>query len=119
MSVEVASQRPKSNYFRCRTCCATGHERGCVAVGWYQPSGRFFLLPLPAKLTPSLRCHNRRLLIAAYHHRRAVLATPGSIRSLNQATEFNAEFQSLITRFAWNDIWGRLDHTTRRLLVWV
>ncbi len=35
------------------------------------------------------------------------------------ANEFNADFQSLITRYAWNDIWGRpgLDHTTRRLLV--
>ena len=40
-------------------------------------------------------------------------------RSLAGASEFNADFQSLITRYAWHDIWGRpgLDHETRRLLV--
>ena len=44
---------------------------------------------------------------------------PGSTSSLAGATEFNADFQSLITRYAWHDIWGRpgLDHETRRLLV--
>ncbi len=52
-------------------------------------------------------------------NRRAVLGSAWVDQSLNKATAFNAEFQSLITRFAWNDIWGRpgLDHTTRRLLV--
>ena len=52
-------------------------------------------------------------------NRRAVLGDAWVDQSLSQATTFNAEFQSLITRFAWNDIWGRpgLDHTTRRLLV--
>ncbi len=52
-------------------------------------------------------------------NRRAVLGDAWVDQSLNKATEFNADFQSLITRFAWNDIWGRpgLDHTTRRLLV--
>ena len=52
-------------------------------------------------------------------NRRAVLGDPWVDKSLNNATAFNAEFQSLITRYAWNDIWGRpgLDHTTRRLLV--
>jgi 3-oxoadipate enol-lactonase len=52
-------------------------------------------------------------------NRRAVLGDPWVDKSLNNANEFNAEFQSLITRYAWNDIWGRpgLDHTTRRLLV--
>jgi len=52
-------------------------------------------------------------------NRRSVLGDAWVDQSLNKATEFNAEFQSLITRFAWNDIWGRpgLDHTTRRLLV--
>jgi 3-oxoadipate enol-lactonase len=40
-------------------------------------------------------------------------------KSLDNANAFNADFQSLITRYAWNDIWGRpgLDQTTRRLLV--
>ena len=51
--------------------------------------------------------------------RRAVLGDAWVDKSLNNATEFNAEFQHLITRYAWNDIWGRpgLDHTTRRMLV--
>ena len=52
-------------------------------------------------------------------NRRAVLGDAWVDQSLNKATAFNAEFQSFITRYAWNDIWGRpgLDHTTRRLLV--
>ena len=52
-------------------------------------------------------------------NRRAVLGDAWVDKSLDNATEFNAEFQSLITRYAWHDIWGRpgLDHTTRRLLV--
>jgi 3-oxoadipate enol-lactonase len=52
-------------------------------------------------------------------NRRAVLGDAWVDRSLAGATAFNADFQSLITRYAWHDIWGRpgLDHTTRRLLV--
>lgn len=52
-------------------------------------------------------------------NRRAVLGDEWVDRSLSGASEFNADFQSLITRYAWNDIWGRpgLDHETRRLLV--
>jgi 3-oxoadipate enol-lactonase len=52
-------------------------------------------------------------------NRRAVLGDAWVDKSLGNANAFNADFQALITRFAWNDIWGRpgLDHTTRRLLV--
>jgi 3-oxoadipate enol-lactonase len=52
-------------------------------------------------------------------NRRAVLGDAWVDKSLNNANEFNAEFQHLITRYAWHDIWSRpgLDHTTRRLLV--
>ena len=52
-------------------------------------------------------------------NRRTVLGDAWVDKSLDNASEFNAEFQSLITRYAWHDIWGRpgLDHTTRRLLV--
>ena len=52
-------------------------------------------------------------------NRRAVLGDAWVDKSLDNASAFNAEFQSLITRYAWHDIWGRpgLDHTTRRLLV--
>jgi 3-oxoadipate enol-lactonase len=52
-------------------------------------------------------------------NRRAVLGDAWVDKSVDNANEFNAEFQSLITRYAWHDIWGRpgLDHNTRRLLV--
>ncbi|TCP04163.1 3-oxoadipate enol-lactonase [Caldimonas thermodepolymerans] len=52
-------------------------------------------------------------------NRRAVLGDAWVDRSLGNATAFNADFVSLITRYAWHDIWGRpgLDHRTRRLLV--
>ena len=52
-------------------------------------------------------------------NRRAVLGDEWVDRSLAGATDFNADFQSLITRYAWHEIWGRpgLDHDTRRLLV--
>ena len=51
--------------------------------------------------------------------RRAMLGDAWVDQSLDNATAFNAEFQELITRYAWHDIWGRpgLDTTTRRLLV--
>ena len=52
-------------------------------------------------------------------NRRSVLGDAWVDKSLAGATAFNADFQSLITRYAWHDIWGRpgLDHETRRLLV--
>ncbi len=52
-------------------------------------------------------------------NRRAMLGDEWVDRSLAGATEFNADFQSLITRYAWHDIWSRpgLDRETRRLLV--
>jgi len=52
-------------------------------------------------------------------NRRSVLGDAWVDKSLSGATAFNADFQSLITRYAWHDIWGRpgLDHDTRRLLV--
>jgi len=52
-------------------------------------------------------------------NRRSVLGDAWVERSTAGANAFNAEFQDFITRFAWNDVWGRpgLDHPTRRLLV--
>jgi len=52
-------------------------------------------------------------------HRRRVLGDAWVDRSLAQRTPFNAEFQELITRHAWNDIWGRpaLGDKTRRFMV--
>jgi 3-oxoadipate enol-lactonase/4-carboxymuconolactone decarboxylase len=51
--------------------------------------------------------------------RRKVLGDAWVDRSLANRTAFNADFQAMITRYAWNEIWGRpgLDHRTRRLLV--
>lgn len=52
-------------------------------------------------------------------NRRTILGDAWVDRSINNANSFNAEFQNLITRFAWNEIWGRpgLDHKTRRAIV--
>jgi 3-oxoadipate enol-lactonase len=52
-------------------------------------------------------------------NRRAMLGDDWVERSLGQATSLTADFQSLTTRHAWLDIWGRpgLDAQTRRLLV--
>jgi 4-carboxymuconolactone decarboxylase len=51
--------------------------------------------------------------------RRKVLGDEWVDRAERTKTEFNAEFQDLITRYAWDDIWNRpgLDHRTRRMLV--
>ncbi|XYJ08291.1 bifunctional 4-carboxymuconolactone decarboxylase/3-oxoadipate enol-lactonase PcaCD [Telluria sp. B2] len=52
-------------------------------------------------------------------NRRNVLGDAWVDRSLDKATGFNADFQNFITRYAWNEIWGRpgLDHKTRRAIV--
>ena len=52
-------------------------------------------------------------------NRRAVLGDAHVDRSLANRTELTSEFQDLIIRYAWGDIWARpgLDHRTRRLLV--
>ncbi|PZR32421.1 3-oxoadipate enol-lactonase [Caulobacter segnis] len=51
--------------------------------------------------------------------RRKVLGDAWVDRSLARRTAFTADYQAMITRYAWNEIWGRpgLDHRTRRLLV--
>lgn len=53
--------------------------------------------------------------------RRAVLGDAHVDRSLARATDFNRDFQDLITRYAWAAVWTRpgLDTRTRRLLVLV
>ena len=50
--------------------------------------------------------------------RRAVLGDAHVDRSLTKRTEFNNEFQDLITRYAWGEIWTRpgLPRHTRSLL---
>jgi 4-carboxymuconolactone decarboxylase len=51
--------------------------------------------------------------------RRHVLGTAHVDRAVSQTTALTAEFQDLITRYAWGEIWGRpgLDVRTRRVLV--
>lgn len=52
-------------------------------------------------------------------NRRRVLGNEWVDRSLEKSDEFSGEFQNLITRYAWNEIWGRpaLGDKTRRLMV--
>lgn len=52
-------------------------------------------------------------------NRREILGDAWVDHSMERANNFNAEFQELITRFAWNEIWGRpgLDKKTRRAMV--
>jgi 4-carboxymuconolactone decarboxylase len=52
-------------------------------------------------------------------NRRRVLGDAWVDKSLAKVNDFNAEFQNLITRYAWNDVWGRpaLGDKTRRLMV--
>ncbi|WP_372824038.1 carboxymuconolactone decarboxylase family protein [Polaromonas sp.] len=52
-------------------------------------------------------------------NRRRVLGDAWVDKSQASSNEFNGEFQDLITRYAWNDIWGRpaLGDKTRRLMV--
>lgn len=52
-------------------------------------------------------------------NRRAILGDAWVERSLNNANDFNADFQNLITRFAWHEVWGRpgLEARMRRVIV--
>jgi 4-carboxymuconolactone decarboxylase len=56
---------------------------------------------------------------AGMRQRRAVLGAAHVERASAAADAFTAEFQELITRYAWGEIWTRphLDHRTRRILV--
>jgi 4-carboxymuconolactone decarboxylase len=51
--------------------------------------------------------------------RRKVLGDEWVDRAERSKDAFNAEFQELITRYAWDEIWNRkgLPHATRRMLV--
>ena len=52
-------------------------------------------------------------------NRRRVLGDAWVDRSVAGRNAFNGEFQDLITRYAWNEVWGRpaLGDRTRRLMV--
>lgn len=52
-------------------------------------------------------------------NRRRVLGDAWVDRSIARRNAFNGEFQNLITRYAWNEVWGRpaFGDKTRRLMV--
>lgn len=52
-------------------------------------------------------------------NRRAILGDAWVDKSVANATSFNADFQNMITRFAWNEVWGRpgLEAKMRRVIV--
>ena len=52
-------------------------------------------------------------------HRRAVLGDAWVDRATTGANDFSREFQELITRYAWGEIWSRpgLDRKTRSCMV--
>jgi 4-carboxymuconolactone decarboxylase len=56
---------------------------------------------------------------AGLSRRRQTLGSAHVDRAIGRQTEFNAEFQELITRYAWGEIWTRphFDVRTRRILV--
>lgn len=68
---------------------------------------------------PSTEAASEALFEAGLKNRRRVLGDAHVDRSLARRTPFNAEFQAMITRIAWQEIWSRpgLDDRTRRLLV--
>ena len=59
------------------------------------------------------------LFEAGLQNRRRVLGDEWVDRSLGSRTPFNSDFQSMITRIAWHEVWGRpqLDDRVRRLTV--
>ena len=50
--------------------------------------------------------------------RREVMSDFYVDRALEAATDFNMDLQDMVTRYCWNDVWGRpgLDRKTRSLL---
>jgi 3-oxoadipate enol-lactonase/4-carboxymuconolactone decarboxylase len=56
---------------------------------------------------------------AGLANRRRILGDAWVDRALGASTSFDREFQEMITRVAWQEVWGRvgLDERTRRLLV--
>ncbi|MGE3301701.1 MAG: 3-oxoadipate enol-lactonase [Hyphomonadaceae bacterium] len=75
---------------------------------------RSFLAP-----TPEAHAAMEMLFEAGLLNRRRVLGDAWVDRSLANRTPFNADFQAMITRIAWHEVWSRpgLDDKTRRFLV--
>jgi len=56
---------------------------------------------------------------AGMQMRREILGEAHVARAVGATTDLTSDFQNLITRYAWGEIWTRpgLDHRTRRVLV--
>lgn len=80
---------------------------------------RSFTTALLSFLQPKPTTGSEDPLEAGFAMRREVLGEAHVDRSIAATTDFNREFQALITRYAWGTIWTRpgLDRRTRRLLV--
>jgi 3-oxoadipate enol-lactonase / 4-carboxymuconolactone decarboxylase len=78
---------------------------------------RSFLAALLEFLLP--KCDDAQRLEAGMAVRRATLGDGHVDRAIAATSDFNREFQDLITRYAWGTVWTRpeLDGRTRRLLV--
>jgi 3-oxoadipate enol-lactonase / 4-carboxymuconolactone decarboxylase len=112
---------------RRRPKAAHSSPRQCVVPAWWSSTAR--TSSTSSSRTPS----NRELLgflgqdglptDARFHagmaRRRAVLGDPWVDRSMARRSAFNADFQDLLTRYAWGEIWTRpgLEEETRRLVV--
>jgi 3-oxoadipate enol-lactonase/4-carboxymuconolactone decarboxylase len=68
---------------------------------------------------PAIADAEQVLYEAGLANRRTVLGDAWVDASLARRTPFTADFQAMITRYAWQEVWGRpgLDRRTRRLLV--
>ena len=62
---------------------------------------------------------NRKAHDRGMKTRRKVLGDEWVDRAIDTSTSFNAEFQELITRYAWDEIWNRpaIPHEVRRMIV--
>ena len=62
---------------------------------------------------------NRKAFEKGLKTRRKVLGDDWVDSAIRKTTPFNAEFQNLITRYAWNEIWNRprIPHKVRRMMV--
>jgi 3-oxoadipate enol-lactonase/4-carboxymuconolactone decarboxylase len=88
------------------------------------PGAHLSNIERPRSFTAALLEHIRPnditgdVLEAGFKVRRAMLGDAHVDRSIAATTDFNRDFQSLITRYAWGSIWTRpgLSQRTRRLL---
>ncbi|MDR3508808.1 MAG: 3-oxoadipate enol-lactonase [Caulobacteraceae bacterium] len=96
---------------------AAPHQACLEAPSAFAGAARDFLSDLSGGA--AVREAGEVLFEAGLAVRRKVLGDAWVDKSLAGRTPFNADFQAMITRYAWNEIWGRpgLDHRTRRLLV--